>query len=333
MQRKKENRALLIGAAANLVMAAIAWITFYYSNSEAILLDGNYSFIMFIGVLVAMKIVAVRTTKSKTFLLGKFFYEPLYSFIKGLMILGVLVMSVATAVIRIVMYATGASENIPMLIPEPILYYALACAVICYGVSFFYFQQNRSIGNTSILLKTEQKATFVDGTLSLGIGLGIFFLSQGGTGGGFIPYLADSFFVLILATMLIKEPLTIIRESVIELAGGTLQNQAKRKEFETAINSNMSENLRIEGIFISKNGSQYIVIIYISTDEAFYSRKDIRETKDKIITILSKEHPHLSLDIIPEGNPIIETITDKNLPENLSSPADKSGYTKCLLTT
>ncbi len=85
MQRKKENRALLIGAAANIVMAVIAWITFYHSNSEAILLDGNYSLIMFIGVLVAMKIVSVRATKSKTFPLGKFFYESLYGFIKGLM--------------------------------------------------------------------------------------------------------------------------------------------------------------------------------------------------------------------------------------------------------
>lgn len=311
MQRTIENRALLIGAAANLFMAAIAWVTFYYSNSEVILLDGNYSFILFIGVLVALKIVAVRANKSKTFPLGKFFYESLYGFVKGLMILGALIKSVATAVVRIVTYFTGASENIPMLIPGPILYYALACAVICCCVSFFYFLQNRSIGNVSILLKVEQKVTFVDGILSLGIGLGVFFLSQGGDsiGGGFIPYLADSFFVLILATMLIKKPLTIIRESVIELAGGTLQNQAKRKEFETVINSNMPENLNIEGIFISKNGSQYIVLIYISTDEAFYSRKDIRETKEKIECILLKDHPHLSLDMIPEGNPINDSIT------------------------
>ncbi|TVQ72837.1 MAG: cation transporter [Oceanospirillales bacterium] len=309
MHNNKENRALLIGAAANIFMALIAWFTFYYSNSEAILLDGNYSFIMFLGVLVAMKIVAVRATKTKTFPLGKFFYESLYSFVKGLMILGILVMSVATALIRIVMYFTGASENIPMLIPEPILYYALACAVICYGVSFFYFQQNRSIGNTSILLKTEQKATFVDGTLSIGIGLGVFFLSQegSGAGGGFIPYLADSFFVLILAALLIKEPLTIIKESVIELAGGTLQDQEKREEFETAIYSNMPETLKIEGIFISKNGSRYIVLIYISTDGTSYARKDIIEAKNSITKILSKEHPYLSLDMIPEGTPEQET--------------------------
>jgi divalent metal cation (Fe/Co/Zn/Cd) transporter len=119
--------------------------------------------------------------------------------------------------------------------------------------------------------------------------------------------LADSFFVLILAALLIKEPLTIIRESVIELAGGTLQDQEKRKNFETAIYSNMPETLKVEEIFISKNGSQYIVIIYISTDETYYTKKDIIETKNKISGILSKDHPYLSLDMIPESNPVQES--------------------------
>ena len=309
MQREKENRALLIGAAANLLMAVIAWVTFYLSNSEVVLLDGNYSFVMFLGVLVAMKIVSLRTIKTKTFPLGKYFYESLYGFIKGLVILGVLIMSVATAVIRIVMYFTGSSDSIPMLIPEPILYYALVCAAICYSVSIYYFQQNRKIGNTSIILKTEQKTTFVDGTLSLGIGLGVFFLSRGDASGSssFIPYLADSFFVLILSSMLIKEPLTIIRESVIELAGGTLQDDAKREAFEEIIINNMPEALRIEDIFISKNGSKYIIIIYISTDQAFYIKKDIIDTKATITSMLEEDHPHLSVDIIPEGTPIIES--------------------------
>lgn len=255
---------------------------------------------MFLGVLVALKIATVKARKTKTFPLGQFFYESLYGFIKGLMILGVLLMSVTTAIARIIMYFTGSSDNIPILTPEPILYYALICAVICFSISFFYGQQNRSIGNTSILLKTEQKATFVDGTLSLGIALGIFFLTTGKTltGYAFIPYLADSFFVLILSSILIREPLIIIRESVIELAGGTLQDQEKREAFEKAVLSNMPKIFSIEDIFISKNGSQYMVLIYITTDEACYPRNEILETKEKITHILAKDHPYLSLNII-----------------------------------
>jgi len=49
------------------------------------------------------------------------------------------------------------------------------------------------------------------------------------------------------------------------------------------------------------------VIIYISTDETYYTKKDIIETKNKISGILSKDHPYLSLDMIPESNPVQES--------------------------
>ncbi|UNC91254.1 cation transporter [Candidatus Contubernalis alkaliaceticus] len=306
MQNQKEKRALLLGAAANLIMAVVSWITYYYSNSEAVLLDGNYSFIIFLGVLVALKIAAIKTHKTKTFPLGKFFYESLYSFIKGLMILGILLMSVATAVIHIVMFFTGHTENIPMLIFKPIVFYGVVCMVLSYGLAFFYRQQNRSMSNMSILLNTEQKSSFVDGTLSLGVVVVALFLTMGGAelGGDFVPYLADSIFVLFLTSMLIMEPVTIIRDSLIEMAGGTLQDQEKRKYFEEVVSSNMPKGLIIEDVFISKNGSQYIILIYISTKEPSYFKKDIIDTKNKITQILQKNHPHLSLEMIPEGKAV-----------------------------
>lgn len=307
VKNKKENHALLTGAFANLVMAGLAWYTYYLSNSEAILLDGNYSFIMFLGVLVALYIAKIKAQKTVTFPLGQFFFEALYSLIKGLLILGVLIMAVATAIIRIIMYTSGEQEQIPMLIPEPILFYALLCTVICYSVSFFYYTQNRSLGHASILLKTEQKATFVDGTLSLGIAGGIFALTMGGTGGegSFVPYLADSIFVLILASILIREPVGIIKESIIELAGGTLQNQEKRELFEETVRSSLSGRLTIEDIFISKSGSKYMILVYISAEGDAYVKTDIRNGKRAILNKLAGQHPYLSVDLIPEGEPLL----------------------------
>ncbi len=299
-----ENRSLLVGGVANLVMALLAWSTYYYSNSEAILLDGNYSFIMFIGVMIALKISVIKAKRTKIFPLGQFFYESLYSFIKGLMILGVLIMAVATAVIRIITYIGGDSDNIPILIPDPILYYALICAVICYSVSYFYKRKNAKLGNQSILLKTEQKATFVDGTLSLGIAAGIFLITRsgGGSDGGFIAYLADSIFVLILASFLINEPITIIKNAVIELAGGTLQDEKQRTYFETIIHKNIVKPLDIEGLFISKNGSKYIIIIYVTSKTQNYPSSSLNTMKSSIIEALKNDYPYVTLDIIPEGS-------------------------------
>jgi len=303
---KKEKHALLFGAAANFIMAAVAWIAYYYSNSEAVFLDGNYSFIIFLGILVALKISVVKTHTTETFPHGKFFYESLYSFIKGLMILGILLMSMATALIRIAMFFTGRKEEIPMLIFEPILYYAVVCTVLSYGLVYFYRKQNLSIGNMSILLRTEQKSSFVDGTLSLGVVVIAIFLIMGGAerGGDFVLYLADSIFVLILSSLLISEAVSIIREAIIEMAGGTLQDKDKRKLFEDVIYSTMPKDLIIQDIFISKNGSHYSIMIYITTNEPGYLRKDIIDTKNEIVRILQKDHPHLSLKMIPEGKTI-----------------------------
>lgn len=66
-----ERRALAIGAIGNLSMAGIAWITYWFSNSEAILLDGNYSFIIFIGMGVALAVSRIKSRRTETFPLGQ----------------------------------------------------------------------------------------------------------------------------------------------------------------------------------------------------------------------------------------------------------------------
>ena len=307
---KAESRALTIGALANLAMAFMAWYTFYLSNSEAILLDGNYSFIMFLSVLVALQISKIKTNKTPTFPMGQFFYEALYSFVKGLLILGVLIMAVTTAVVRILLYIGGEQAQIPRMFPEPILYYAVLCTIICYGVSFFFFLQNRSQGFSSIMLKTEQKASFIDGSLSLGIAGGIFLLMMGASPerDSFIPYLADSIFVLILASFLIKEPVKIIKESVIELAGGTLQDQNKKAFFEQAVHSGLASGLNVKDIFISKNGSRYIIIVYITTEGHAYLKSDLQKSKKSILESVSTLHSYAVVDLIPEACPLKSSI-------------------------
>ena len=92
-----ETRALTLGAFGNIGMAVVAWFTYWYSNSEAILLDGNYSFIIFLGMGVALSIARVKAKLTETFPLGQFFYEALYCFVKGLMIFGVILMAVVTS--------------------------------------------------------------------------------------------------------------------------------------------------------------------------------------------------------------------------------------------
>lgn len=298
-----EGQALRVGAAGNILMALAAWYTYYASNSEAILLDGNYSFIIFVGMLVALGIARVRARRTATFPLGQFFYESLYGFIKGLMMIGVITMAVVTSVVRIVFYAVGSTANIPMLNPDPILYYALAMAGICFALSIFYRRRNARMGNRSIILATDTRAAFVDGTLSLGIAAGVFFLrnTDPAGGAGFVPYLADSIITLILSAMLIGKPVAIVRDAVVELAGGTVQNREDRETIQAAVLEAVHTPFVHESSYISKTGSRYMVVSTVSVEEKHTTTlpvADVERMRRRLIEGLEASYPHLIVEFI-----------------------------------
>ncbi len=302
-QDRVERRALTIGAAGNLFMAAIAWVTYWFSNSEAILLDGNYSFIIFIGMGVALAVSRIKSRRTETFPLGQFFYEALYSFVKGLMILGVILMAVVTSVVRIIFYFGGNTDSIPMLNPDPILYYALAMTVICFSLSSFYRLSNRKIDDQSSLLKTDSKASFVDGMLSLGIAAGVLFLRNTDPSGsaGFVPYLADSIITLVLSMSLISKPVEIIRESIIELALGKLQNKDQYDECDRVIRDECAPDFSVSRVYMSKTGSRYlaVVLLHPADGSAQVSLDVLRGKKDTILERLHPHFPHLMLELVP----------------------------------
>ncbi len=298
-----EKRALWVGAVGNLVMAAIAWFTYWLSNSGAILLDGNYSFIVFLGMGVALAVSRIKSRRTETFPLGQFFYEALYSFVKGLMILGLIVMAAITSIVRIITYIGGNVESIPMLNPDPILYYAITMAIMCLLLSAFYRLSNRRVGGQSTLLKTDAKASFVDGVMSLGIAVGVFFLRNTEPDGGtqFVPYLADSIITLVLCVSLFSKPLEIIRESIIELALGVLQDKGTYNECNRVIRETCSPELTVDSLYMSKTGSRYLAVVLIHPTDAgdAIHLDELLKRKQAILERLRPQYPHLMVELVP----------------------------------
>ncbi|NBF39526.1 MAG: cation transporter [Spirochaetes bacterium] len=304
-QDRVERRALSVGAIGNLSMAGIAWVTYWFSNSEAILLDGNYSFIIFVGMGVALAVSRIKSRRTETFPLGQFFYEALYSFVKGLMILGVILMAVVTSVVRIIFYVGGNTENIPMLNPDPILYYAVTVAVICFLLSGFYRLSNAQIGGQSSLLKTDSKASFVDGMLSLGIAVGVLALRNTDPSGsaGFVPFLADSIITLVLAAMLIGKPVEIIRESIIELALGKLQDEKQYNEYDLIVREECAPQFAVDRLYMSKTGSRYLAVALVrpADGSSQVSLEALHARKQAILERLRPSVPHLMLELVPRS--------------------------------
>jgi len=53
---KTENKALKVGIFISFLMAIAGWVTYYFSGSDAMLLDGNFSFISVFAVVIAIMI-------------------------------------------------------------------------------------------------------------------------------------------------------------------------------------------------------------------------------------------------------------------------------------
>lgn len=299
MHQNIEQKSLSIGAIVNLIMAFSGWYAYHLSSSQALLLDGNFSFLAFISTLVAIKISLIKSNKSETFPFGYFVYESLYTLIKGVMIVIILVVASIDNISKIAHYFDG--ETVETLNTNIILVYAIVMSVLCFSTSFYYKYQNKKINNSSTLLNIEATELNIDGYMSAVIGLALIsinFIDINGTI-GFLYYIGDSILVLILVLFLGKVPFKIIRNSFIELAGGTLQNKEEKKDIEDILNKYLSKNNLLKNSYISKSGSSYIVVAYIDTEQLdILNAKNILKMKNIIIKDLEKIQNEILFELV-----------------------------------
>ena len=262
-----ESQSIRVGIAANLVMALSGWGVYYLSGSQALLLDGNMSFILFLSSIVALKIATIKAVRSETFPFGLFVTEALYSLVKGLLLLGVIISAFTSNGGKILQYLAG--EPIAMIKTGPILYYAVAMVAICWGLSAFYYTQNKKLQGNSSMLAVDQKASLIDGVLSASTGAVLVVIGyiQQGSSWDFLLYIGDALLVVVLAISMLGQPVRIIKEAFVELAGGKLQNDQQHQAIAERVNQTLTGNgLKAESLNISKTGSSYLVIVGLSLE-------------------------------------------------------------------
>ncbi|MGF1720712.1 cation transporter [Vibrio kyushuensis] len=295
-----EKRALLIGVIANLIMAISGWVAFNLSGSEALLLDGNMSFILFITAIVALKIAKIKSMKSDAFPFGLYVTEALYTFMKGLLLLGVVISAIVTNSSKVLSYLQG--NEIALIKTGIIAYYAIAMVIICGGLALFYRSQNKKINNTSSMLKVDQKASFIDGVLSASTGailIAIGFIDPAGAI-GFLLYIGDSLLVIILATLMVGQPIKIIKEAFVELAGGTLRDEHGYKDIKEKVHVYLDvEEQKISSLHISKTGSSYLVVVGMDHSRlSDTAAKSLLERKQTLTKELQISYPIIDIEMV-----------------------------------
>lgn len=297
-----ENKALKVGVFISFLMAIAGWITYYLSGSDAMLLDGNFSFISVFAGIVAIIISKNKHQKTKTFPFGSYVYEALFVLIKGILILGIVLTSGIQNSLKIISYLKDKpADNVVI---GPILIYTVIISVLCFSLYFFYRFKNKSIENKSSILQVETKSTLVDGFMSLGIGLVfmIIWLLPASSPFDFLKSIGDALIVLIMCLIFFTMPLKIIRESFIELGGGILQDNVTKAFTEKTIEDIIPSQLNIQSMYISKLGSSYFILIYLASDTNTIDLSNIDTLRNKILERLTEKLTNVKLEIIVSNN-------------------------------
>ena len=86
-----------------------------------------------------------------------------------------------------------------------------------------------------------------------------------GSAWDFLLYIGDALLVVVLAISMLGQPVRIIKEAFVELAGGKLQNDQQHQEIAQKVSLALGEKgLEAKTLNISKTGSSYLVIVGLS---------------------------------------------------------------------
>ncbi|WP_298536697.1 cation transporter [uncultured Algibacter sp.] len=295
---KIEIKGLKAGVFANILMAIAGWYAYSITNSEALFLDGNFSFIAALSTIVAIMIVKIKHKRTEVFPFGRYFHESFFVFFKGLLILGVTIGALFQNVIKIIDYTNG--EKFQTLNPKPILYYSAVMGVICFSLAFYYKKKNKELGGMSSILNVEGKTAMIDGFLSVAVGLALFLttLVPSDSSISFLLYIGDAMVVIILALYLLGIPVKVIKDTFVEMGGGVIQNVEVKSDILDILNSNLPDDFKLAAHYISKTGSGYFVVVYIlpKTDEVSVMR--LNKTRMAILNDLKLKYLNVEVEIV-----------------------------------
>ncbi len=290
-----EKRALYVGAVLNVIMAVAGWGAYALSQSQALLLDGNFSFVAFVSTLVAVKIAAVKANKSATFPFGQFVYEALYSFVLGLLTVGIILAALVQNSIKIIEYVKG--EQFVPIQSSILIYYTLFTVVLGLLGGFFFRNSNKKLGNTSTILKAYATQVFTDAYLSAGVGVALILMAfvKTGTPLAFLLQIGDAVIVVLMCLLLGYQPLKLIKEAFVEMAGGKISDQTTQTDIETIIKNHIPEKM-VQGIFVSKTGSSFLAVAEVEVQ--FIKQQDAVSVRQRIEKELKEKYGYVFFEII-----------------------------------
>jgi cation diffusion facilitator family transporter len=290
---KLEKRALDFSVWGNVFMVVIGVGFAIVSHSDAIMLDGLYSFIHLLIALLTLRVSKlVMKPSNDEYPFGYWMYEPMINLAKGLMIITLLTIALFNAFAAI--YKGGKAVELDMAV-----FYAFLATVGCF-VSAWVIQHWGERAHSPLAL-IDAKNWLVDGYIS-GAMLLVFvaaYMLQDTKWQDWVPYF-DPIMVIVLVALIIIVPISIIRDAWNEIVGkhpGEDIEDKIRELIDDVVSSAVHKSYHLRLVM---TGRFLLVHIYftVEADTPLDSIEAQDEVREALYQAFRKHYPYVAMDVV-----------------------------------
>ena len=289
----REQKILLYAAIGQLFFAALGIVFAFLTDSAAIMLDGFFSLIGFGISLLTIRVARlVQQPDDEWFHFGYARFEPLLNLSKGIVILGVCGISLASAIQALL---HGGRE----LTLGPAVIYSILAVVGCFTVAILLSRAARKTG--SPLIEVEVHTWRIDAIMSLGVlaaFVAAFFVDR--TQWSHLVNYVDPALVVILVLAVIATPTRIVIEGLAELLGAAPKDSVQReveKKFEELLAGYPVEKtvLRMERV---GRTSYLLAHVVVEPNLELTGIEELDDLRRKIAAGIQELHPSWIVDTV-----------------------------------
>ncbi len=288
-----EGRALRNSAFGYTFMAVLGAAFFFLTSSEAILLDGVYSFISLLMTFIARRVsVLVQRPYSERFHFGFAHFEPMLNVVRILLILAIAAFACVSALAALAAGGRPLNGNFAVI-------YGVLAAFGC--LSMAWLQKRAARRTHSPLLQVDARNWLIDGFLSSGVAVTFVgaFLLRNTAYSHWVPYI-DPALVLVMLSFMLPVPLKTLGENLSQVlwaAPDEKIQQQIRQRVETVL---LPDDERRIAILMLPVGRVLYVQVHILLPELteLGTAGHSDAVKNKLTQALADIHPGITVDVI-----------------------------------
>jgi cation diffusion facilitator family transporter len=290
----QEQQALKVAVYGNIFMAVLGLTFAWYTDSQAVLLDGVFSLIaMVIAVLTLYVSRLIQRPGDDGFPFGYAVFEPLLNLGKGLIIATVMVVAFLGAVYTLL---NGGSD----IVVGGAVIYALIASIGC--LTIVLFMRRMAKATDSPIIEVEVKNWTVDGVLSGMVALSFFLMMmlEGTVVDPWLKYV-DQVLVILMSVCFLFIPFGIIRDNWSQVIGITPRDNLTGPVHKAVDQVLAQHGLKDHRLRLGQLGRQAYVQLYViftPVEAKGVDSAEMDEFRQQLYELLSKEYAKIVLDVI-----------------------------------